>query len=299
MSIYLDDFLFLAATLHACNYLISTFLDLCEKINCPVSEEKTVCGAQLIVFLGILLDGRNYLLALPADKCSKAKKMLQWIVGKKSATVTELQKLTGTLNFLTKAIFAGMVFTRRMYTKCSNVSTQTGKLLKHYHHVKLDNEFKNDCMVWIKFLESAEAKKMLLCRPFVDLFAFETSVILPFYSDAAKKDTLGFGVYYNKQWTYGAWEPGYIENIDPSIEYLELFALCVGIFTWQEQLRDCRIIIYCDNQAVVSMVNNTTSSCKNCMVLLRLLVLNGLIYNRRVLVCYIKLKENFLADSLS
>ena len=139
----------------------------------------------------------------------------------------------------------------------------------------------------------------ILCRPYVDLFTFDTSVVLPFYSDASKKDSLGFGVYFNRQWAYGTWEPGYIKNCDPSIEYLELFALCVGIFIWQEQLRDCQIIIHCDNQAVINMVNQTTSSCKNCMMLLRLLVLNGLIYNRRVLVKYIKSKKNILADSLS
>ena len=236
-------------------------MDLCDRINCPVSEEKTVWSTQVIIFLGILMNGCNYLLALPEDKCTKAKKLLQWMVSKRSATVKELQRLTATLNFLTKEDFAGRVFTRRMYTKFSNVKTKDGKPLKHYHHVKLDNEFKNDCLVWINFLENADKDGSILCRPYVDLFAFDTSVVLPFYSDASKKDSLGFGIYFNQQWAYGTWEPGYIKNCNPSIEYLELFALCVGIFIWQEQLKDCRIIIHCDNQAVVNMVNQTTSSC--------------------------------------
>ena len=54
----------------------------------------------------------------------------------------------------------------------------------------------------------------------------------------------------------------------------------VGIFTWQDSLADCHIVIQCDNQSVVHMVNNLTSSCKHCMFLIRLLVLNGLLYNR-------------------
>ena len=57
--------------------------------------------------------------------------------------------------------------------------------------------------------------------------------------------------------------------------------------------------MFCDNQAVVNMVNNITSSCKHCMKLLRLLVLKGLIHNRRVFVRYVNTKANCLADVLS
>ena len=66
----------------------------------------------------------------------------------------------------------------------------------------------------------------------------------------------------------------------PSIEYLELAALCIGIISWGQYLTNCRIVIFCDNQAVVHMVNKLMSSCSNCMVLLRMLVLDGLKNNR-------------------
>ena len=85
----------------------------------------------------------------------------------------------------------------------------------------------------------------------------------------------------------------------PSIEFLELFALCAGIFTWKESLANCRIVVFCDNQAVVNMINKITSSCKHCMYLLRLLVLNGLKYNRRVWAKYVRSRDNRLSDALS
>ena len=47
------------------------------------------------------------------------------------------------------------------------------------------------------------------------------------------------------------------------------------------------------------MVNNLASSCENCTRLLRLITLNNLINNRRVLTKYVCTKDNFLADSLS
>ena len=296
---YLDDFLFIARTYMKCLHIMQTFLDICSQINCPVSEEKSEWPTQLIIFLGILLDGKHLVLSIPEEKRVKALQALSYVMNKKKVTIKDLQRLTGILNFLGRAIFAGRAFTRRMYTKCSGLrQSKQGTELKDYHHVKVDQELKSNCQVWITFL-TTDNDKLRLCRPFVDMSIFETSDTLSFYLDASRAVDLGFGAYFDGRWTYGKWETGYIESLKPSIEYLELYALCIGIFTWQHLLKNCRIVIFCDNQAVLSMVNNTTSSCKNCMILIRLLILNGLIHNRRVFVKYIKSKENFLSDALS
>ena len=83
MSNYLDDFLFAVLTRLICNHMVQAFLDICKEINCPVSDEKTMWATEIIVFLGILLDGQYKLLALSEEKCRKAKNMLQWLIGKK------------------------------------------------------------------------------------------------------------------------------------------------------------------------------------------------------------------------
>ena len=57
VSNYLDDFLFAALTRLICNHMVQAFLDICEEINCPVSDEKTMWATEIIIFLGILLDG--------------------------------------------------------------------------------------------------------------------------------------------------------------------------------------------------------------------------------------------------
>ena len=48
---YLDDFLFLAATLIICNYLIKMFLDLCQELNVPIVEDKTEWATLRLVSL--------------------------------------------------------------------------------------------------------------------------------------------------------------------------------------------------------------------------------------------------------
>ena len=290
---YLDDFLFIERSEKVCNELVDLFLRICVDINIPVAHEKTVRATTRIVFLGILLDGRSKVLCIPEEKKIRALNMLLGVIDRKKATVRELQQLSGYLNFLTKAIFAGRVFTRRMYAKFND---KAGKLKQH-HHVRLDNEFKQDCKVWISFLLKNDQSNV--CRPMVDLSDWDSTEILDFYSDASgSKKKGGYGCYYDSAWCYGKWSEDLMEK-NPSIEYLELAALCFGVFNWSEKLRNRRVRIFCDNDAVCKMVVKNSSSCKNCMVLLRLLTLRSLEFNMRIFTKYVETYNNGIADALS
>ena len=198
----------------------------------------------------------------------------------------------GYLNFLTKVLFAGRTFTRRMYAKFAN-----NDKLKKYHHVCLDAEFKLDCKIWQMFL--LHYQDLALCRPMVDLNKFASAIQLSFSSDASANKELGAGAVFGNKWWFVQWERNFINECNPSIEYLELFGLVASILTWGHLLINSRFTIYCDNQVVVGMVNKMSSSCCNCMHLIRLLALNNLINNRRIFVKYISSQDNYLADSLS
>ena len=54
------------------------------------------------------------------------------------------------------------------------------------------------------------------------------------------------------------WPTGFIEQFQPSIEFLELFVLVSALITWnqEQKLNDRKITIFCDNEAVVHIVNN-------------------------------------------
>ena len=78
-----------------------------------------------------------------------------------------------------------------------------------------------------------------------------------FYSDVTANPLLGYGVILGDNWIFGQWEPGFVvKQQKPSIEFLEFFTLCAGVFTWSYSLACTKIIILCDNISVVLMVNN-------------------------------------------
>ena len=56
------------------------------------------------------------------------------------------------------------------------------------------------------------------------------------FSDAAKNPLLGLGAVCMNSWTYASWPKGFLQDKDPSIEYLELFALLVGIKLWHKTM---------------------------------------------------------------
>ena len=102
------------------------------------------------------------------------------------------------------------------------------------------------------------------------------------FSDASKNETLGFGATCNSSWMAEMWPVGYIEEFDPSIEYLELFGVLAAVIQWIHHFRNKRIVVFCDNMSVVSMINKMTTSCPNCMILLQILILKGMTESVRI-----------------
>ena len=295
---YLDDFLFVGRSSRECNRSVTCFIDTCRQLGVPLALEKTEWATDIIIFLGIVLNGTTFTLGIPEDKRIRALNMLQYFSGKAKATVHELQQLAGFLNFLTKAIFSGRAFTRGIYARFGGILDADGKstgMLKKYHHVRLNKEFKKDCLVWQTFLNEHYINSV--CRPYVDLYGLESAEDLKFYSDASK--SIGLGAWYDRDWVWTKWEPDFISQENPSIQFLELYAVCVGIFLWSEKLRNRRIVVFCDNDPVKNMINNLYSGCSKCMNLLRMLVFRSLQFNFRVFCRHIFGHKNHIADALS
>ena len=295
---YLNDFLFASLLRKMTDTMLDIFLKMCEQLGVPVSLEKTEFACNVIVFLGILMDGYSLVLAVPEQKRLVALQLLNRMTDKKSATVKEIQSQAGLLNFLHRAIVPGRAFTRRMYAKFSHILDKNGNRIpgtriKQYHHIHLDTEFKADCRMWADFLLMQETGKKVLCRPFIDMEVTLHAETLQFFTDAAKGEKLGIGGVFGRAWYIAKWEPGFIKRCDPSIEYLELLAVCMGVFCWAENLKNKRFVMFCDNQSIVTMINDTTSSCKNCMYLIRRLVLKCLEFNMRIFCHWIQVDSEF------
>ena len=96
---------------------------------------------------------------------------------------------------------------------------------------------------------------------------------------------MGFGIYPKQKKT--------------TIQYLELYALLAAVLAWTQLYKNKYIEIFCDNENACRAVNDLSTSCKNCMILIRILVLHCLTVNMVIKATYVKSAKNDLADSLS
>ena len=273
-----------------CDSQVQVFLDICEQISFPVALEKTVWGNTLMVFLGLLIDTVKQLICIPQDKLQKALNMVSFFLNKRNgkATVLQFQRLTGYLNFLCHCIVPGRVFVRRLYLSGQDLK------LKPHHHIRITKENRLDLQVWHKFLQHPEA----FYKPFMEVNPI-TSEQVDLCSDASGSEVLGYGAFCRPEWCYGQWDAAFIRATQPSIEFLEMFAVAVAVLNWIKIFANKRIILFCDNQAMVAMINSMSSKCPHCMNLLRLIVLEGLVWNIKIGAKYINTKDNAKADALS
>ena len=284
---YLDDFLFAALLRYFCNQQMEMFMKICESIGLPVNKDKTFKASTLLTFLGLLIDTVKQLVCIPIEKVRRAQKLLSEYQNKKKITIHKLQKLCGFLNFLCRAIVPGHAFTRRLYAYTA------GTNLKPHHHVKITGEMRSDMNMWLIFLN----RPSVYSRLFMD-FNYYDATDVDFNTDSSRNFNLGFGGICQNSWMWGQWDE-YTKRIEPSIEYLELFALTAGFLLWGQHFANKCIHIFCDNMSVVHMVNNMSSGCKYCMVLIRLLTLESMTWNVRLFAKHVRSESNGPSDALS
>ena len=109
----------------------------------------------------------------------------------------------------------------------------------------LTAKFIQDCKVRMRFLQE---NRQMLCRPFID-FDHNSYQVQNFTSDASLNPRLGMGAVFGNHWLVVQWEYNFKVEQEPSIEFLELYALTAAVTTWagtDGKLANNRIIIFCD-----------------------------------------------------
>ena len=287
---YLDDFFFVAYIRALCNGQVQTFLDVCAAICLPVSADKTFWGSTQIVFLGLLINTAKQIICIPVDKIDKALNMISFILKRRSkkATVGEMQRLCGYLNFIGKCVVPSRAFTCRLYSATAGVSSE----LKH-RHVYLKTDMRLDLMMWVQFINNPT----IFARPFLDFDQSISAAEIDWYTDASS--LIGCGGYNRNEWFAQVWDEQFLVDCSPSIGYLELYAVTVSVLLWLSKYKNSRIVLFCDNMSVVNMINNNSSKCRNCMVLIRLIILQSMIHNTRIYAKHVRTHLNVYADLLS
>ena len=74
--------------------------------------------------------------------------------------------------------------------------------LKQYHHVRLNQEFKLNCSIWLSLLMDVSLSR-LINRPMVDIDAVTNATEIGYFSDASAAEEKGYGCVFGNYWLFG------------------------------------------------------------------------------------------------
>ncbi|XP_071095850.1 uncharacterized protein [Haliotis cracherodii] len=110
----------------------------------------------------------------------------------------------------------------------------------------------------------------------------------------------GFGAYMQGKWFKGTWPTHWVmDGTSRDLTLLELFPITLAIQLWGKQLANKKVLFYCDNQAVVAIINKQSTKAPRVMRLLRHLILQCLRYNIQLKAKNVCSTANTIADVLS
>lgn len=278
---YIDDTIIIEESFEICRQKLDLFKKMCSHIGFVISEEKTEGPSTCLTFLGIELDADNRCARLPMEKIAKCKRLIGDLLLVRSTTLVRLQEILGLLNFACSVVQPGRCFLRRLINLTTGKSSPT-------LWITLNTWAKLDLKLWEIFLRDFNGVSFFREKRFV------SNSTMRLFSDAAT--TSGFGAVFGNEWFLGVWG---VESAKLQIAWMEMYALVAAACLWAPELAHKSILFFCDNEAVVQIVNKQSTKDVKIMHLVRILVLNCLKNNIMFRAKHVPGVRNTLADHLS
>ena len=279
---YLDDF----AGAERPDESIHVF-DLLGKMleNCGLEEskDKACAPSTVMTFLGVEFNTSDFTLYVTPDRVQEIEVLVQdWLL-KSTATVRELQSLLGKLHFISSCVRPGRLFVSRLLTWLRSLSDDNGL------HV-IPMYVKKDLLWWCKFLKTFNGVSMMSMEDWS-----RPDEILE--SDATLS---GCGGWFPESREFFHVEfPSFLLELNLHINQCELLAVMICVKLWRSHFVNKKILLKCDNQTTVSVLNSGSSRDSFLQKCLREILYFAARFNFEVRAVYFPEIKNRTADLLS
>lgn len=286
---YGDDFLLIGAPgTQECAQALATVRRVFRLLGLPIALDKLEGPVWCLTFLGIEIDTIAMELRLPLQKLRELQTLVgSWLECRGSCKRDELESLIGKLSHACKVVRPGKTFMRRLF------ELLTGTRRAH-HHVRLNAATRSDLCWWATFMEGWNGASM------VQEFGLRQASH-ECWTDASGR--FGCGALWGMQWLQMEWPTSYVERCrslrEASITLKELLPVVLACAVWGKQWADSMVLLHCDNEGVVAVVNAGYSKVPAIMHLLRCLFFIRARYRVALRAVHIPGRCNTLADAIS
>ena len=271
---YIDDLIYVGLPSKidaAFDFLMSLLADL----GLEVSSKKLVAPATSVICLGILIDSTSRTISIPSEKLGQIVELCHLWSQKTYCSKRDLQSLLGHLLYIAKCVRPARIFLNRMLQVLRD-NADKAKIL-------LTEQFARDLNWFNLFLSQYNGVTFydnLICQAEMHLDASLT----------------GLGAVFNDMIYNLPIEKGYMGYNTVQLEILNILVACT---VWATHWANKRIKIWCDNLAVVEVLNSGKSRDDTLATCARNIWMLSAMYNFDILVYHISGKNNIIADLLS
>lgn len=237
---YLDDFLILGESAQVCSENIRYTINLLKSLGFIINHEKSnLIPSKRIKFLGYIYDSDQLSVELPLDKKKSIQKWATHFLNKRQCKIRRFAKFIGILIAACPAIKYSWLYTKNFERiKCSALRANN---MDYNAIMKLPDLIKKDLKWWIQNVNSSRC------------FLKSQNFKLTMYTDAS---LTGWGACCDTGRTHGFWSD---QEQSLHINILELRAILYGLKCFTSDLRDCNILLRCDNTTAISYINRMGS----------------------------------------
>lgn len=234
---YLDDFLIFGDTMADCKHKTEITVRILESLGFIINQEKSVLTpSQTCKFLGFIFHTDSLQIELPVEKKNKIIDHIKYFQKEKSFKIRQFAKFIGILVSACPALKYGWLYTKAFERE----KIQALKQNNMNYNAKMTNPFHSDLGWWLNNTNSKNDIKK-------DCFQLEI------YTDSS---LTGWGAHCNKEKTHGWWT---LDEKKKHINFLELQAVYYGLKCFAKQLRNCSVLVRCDNTTAIACINRMGS----------------------------------------
>jgi len=278
---YVDDFLAAFPPNTNAHEQSLLFNKVCTDIGFTTEPKKDEMGTS-VNHLGFIIDSSSMTATLPENKRNRATNLLTSMLQRKSVSVVMLESLLGFLSHCCEVVPVGRPFLRNIFNML-NQAKNANRETNPYRYIKVTKHARRDILWWLVFLRYWSRVTIIQ----------ETRKVFHVWTDASGKK--GIGGHYNTH-LFASHVPR--RHRHKHINWKEMFAVLHALFLWHKHWENGKLIVHCDNRAVVDAINKKSIRGPTVNPLQTLLLLTALL-NIDIVAIWIPTTENAVADALS
>ena len=278
---YIDDFGGVESK-HIAPFAFNLLRELFLRSGIEEAMEKACPPSEIMVFLGVLFNTEKMTMEVTPERLIEIRSLIESWLNKEEASLKDIQKLLGKLNFIGSCVRSSRVFVNRILNWLRECYQ------KDLNIFEIPEEVHKDLKWWDTFLPLYSG---------ISLIDYgEWSLVDAVFScDAC---LTGCGAVCGSSFFHCPF-PNSIMEQNLSISCLEMLTVVVCLRIWCKVFSRKKIVIFCDNLATCIVINSGKAKCRFLQQCLREICFLASVHEFEVRTVHLSSESNRLADCLS